>query len=254
MTDSLWRSSATYDEVMYLQVAARWWRTGEQTRITRAGSPLTFWKLQQVPVLWTLDRLGYGAWIDDPDRATKPSCCRWHGPRPLWIWLAAFGAGRLLEPSAVRAPRDGAGGVVVRAEPEPAGPRAARDDGDPDPGDDDRDGAPLLGVPPDRQTAAPSSPAPSLGGLAFSCKFTAVLVPPIFALLWLIRPLDGRRSQAGAAGADRGRGHGRVHGDHGPLRRDRHGGAPCCRSAAAPATIPASTASSARSWAGVSGG
>ena len=40
MTDSLLRSSATYDEVLYLSVASRWWRTGDQTRITRAGSPL----------------------------------------------------------------------------------------------------------------------------------------------------------------------------------------------------------------------
>ena len=59
MTDSLMRSSATYDEVLYLSVASRWWRTGDQTKITRAGTPLTFWKLQQVPMLWALDRLGY---------------------------------------------------------------------------------------------------------------------------------------------------------------------------------------------------
>ena len=43
-----------------------WWRTGEQTQITRMGSPLTFWKLQQVPVLWLLDRLGRRDLIDDP--------------------------------------------------------------------------------------------------------------------------------------------------------------------------------------------
>src|SRR5579883_2175315 len=30
MVDSLRRSSPTYDEVLYLQVAARWWRTGDQ--------------------------------------------------------------------------------------------------------------------------------------------------------------------------------------------------------------------------------
>src|SRR5262245_52525659 len=58
MVDSLGRSSATYDEVKYLQVAARWWRTGDQEEITRMGSPLVFWKLQQVPVLWVLDRVG----------------------------------------------------------------------------------------------------------------------------------------------------------------------------------------------------
>ena len=63
---TIWASSATYDEVAYLRVAARWWRTGDQAEITRMGSPLTFWKLQQVPVLWVLDRLGRGALIDDP--------------------------------------------------------------------------------------------------------------------------------------------------------------------------------------------
>ena len=30
MIDSLRQSSATYDEVAYLRVAARWWRTGDQ--------------------------------------------------------------------------------------------------------------------------------------------------------------------------------------------------------------------------------
>ena len=49
LLDSIRWSSATYDEVAYLRVAARWWRTGEESEITRLGSPLTFWKLQQVP-------------------------------------------------------------------------------------------------------------------------------------------------------------------------------------------------------------
>ena len=47
--DTIRQSSATYDEVAYLRVAARWWRTGDQAEITRMGSPLTFWKLQQAP-------------------------------------------------------------------------------------------------------------------------------------------------------------------------------------------------------------
>src|SRR5262245_4969740 len=66
LADSIGRSSATYDEVFYLKVAARWWRTGAQDAITRVGSPLTFWKLQQAPVLWALDRAGRGGWVDDP--------------------------------------------------------------------------------------------------------------------------------------------------------------------------------------------
>ena len=83
-------------------MAARWWRTGDQTRITRAGSPLTFWKLQQVPVLWTLDRLGYGAWIDDPIELRGPAAAA--GPHRRhsgsgWSALALVG---VLEPPAVR--------------------------------------------------------------------------------------------------------------------------------------------------------
>src|SRR5262249_26275846 len=66
MADAARRTSATYDEVAYLRVAARWWRTGNQQEITRMGSPLTFWKLQQAPVLWLLDRLGRGGLADDP--------------------------------------------------------------------------------------------------------------------------------------------------------------------------------------------
>ena len=71
LVDGTGRSSAVYDEVAYLRVAAQWWRTGEQAEISRMGSPLTFWKLQQAPVLWVLDRMGRGAWIDDPARVAQ---------------------------------------------------------------------------------------------------------------------------------------------------------------------------------------
>jgi hypothetical protein len=37
--DAIPRSSASYDEVAYLQVAADWWRTGSQERITRWAPP-----------------------------------------------------------------------------------------------------------------------------------------------------------------------------------------------------------------------
>ena len=74
LVDSLWRSSASYDEVLYISEAARWWRTGFVEKISRAGSPLTFWKLQQAPTLWLLDRLGFGAWIDDPAGMRRCSC------------------------------------------------------------------------------------------------------------------------------------------------------------------------------------
>ena len=70
-------------------MAARWWRTGDQSEITRMGSPLTFWKLQQAPVLWLLDCAGHGDWIDDPIGHQQELL-------PLarlgsaWIWLVAF--------------------------------------------------------------------------------------------------------------------------------------------------------------------
>lgn len=83
-------NSATYDEVTYLRVAARWWRTGNQTEITRMGSPLTFWKLQQIPVLWLLDHTGHGDWVDNPigyQQALLPLIRL----GSAWIWLVAFG-------------------------------------------------------------------------------------------------------------------------------------------------------------------
>lgn len=90
LVDSLWRSSASFDEVLYLSEGARWWRTGFVEKITRSGTPLTFWKLQQAPTLWLLDRLGFGRWIDDPGRheATLLPVVR---TGALWIWLLAFG-------------------------------------------------------------------------------------------------------------------------------------------------------------------
>src|ERR1700722_5447725 len=66
MSDQAVKLSATYDEATYLEIGAHWWRTGEQDSITRMGSPLTFWKIQQAPTLWLLDRLGLGSWINDP--------------------------------------------------------------------------------------------------------------------------------------------------------------------------------------------
>ena len=79
-------SSATYDEVAYLRMAARWWRTGDQTEITRMGSPLTFWKLQQVPVLWLLDHAGHRDWVDDPI-SHQQELLPWARLGSSWIWL-----------------------------------------------------------------------------------------------------------------------------------------------------------------------
>jgi hypothetical protein len=177
---------------MYLQVAAHWWRTGDQSRVTRAGTPLTFWKLQQVPMLWALDRLGYGNWIDDPERF-EPSLLPLARASALWIWLAAFGlvafwSRRLYGPRAMvmaswwfaLSPNLLAHGALVTMET----PIVAS-----------MTGMALLfwmflktG---DRRAFFASA---VVGGLAFSCKFTAAVAPPIFALLWLIRRWeDGER-------------------------------------------------------------
>ncbi len=178
------RLSATYDEVTYLQVGARWWRTGEQENITRMGSPLTFWKLQQAPTLWALDRLGHAEWVDDPiaHQAELLPVIRLGGS---WIWLA---------------------GLVIAAAwaRQLHGPRAMAM------------AATLFALGPNLQAhgalatmelplvAATSAMAfafwaflargdrrwfwlsAAIGGLAFSCKFTTVLFPPILALIWLV--------------------------------------------------------------------
>jgi hypothetical protein len=82
-------NSATYDEPTYLRVAARWWRTGDQEEITRMGSPLLFWKLQQVPALFLLDRSERSERIDDPNVRAREIL-----PKvrigSLWIWLAGL--------------------------------------------------------------------------------------------------------------------------------------------------------------------
>ncbi len=64
--DTAWDASATYDEITYLEVAAHWWRTGDQESISRMGSPVLFWKIPHVPVFLALEVGGLGSWIDDP--------------------------------------------------------------------------------------------------------------------------------------------------------------------------------------------
>ncbi len=90
LADTLGRSSATYDETLYIQTAARWWRTGDQEDISRAGSPLAFWKMQQAPVLWILDHTGRKGWIDDPGRH-EAELLVWVRAGSLWIWALALG-------------------------------------------------------------------------------------------------------------------------------------------------------------------
>jgi 4-amino-4-deoxy-L-arabinose transferase-like glycosyltransferase len=186
--DSIRWSSATYDEVAYLRVAARWWRTGEQTGITRMGSPLTFWKLQQAPVLWTLDRLGRGELIDDPI-GHQQELLPLVRAGAMWIWLAALlvcacWSRRLYGPRAMAlaawlfalSPNLIAhGGLATMELPLLASTTCTLflfwtflDTGR-------------------RRWLWASS---GLGGLAFSCKFTTILIPPILAVVWW---LDGWR-------------------------------------------------------------
>jgi len=198
MADQAYRSSATYDEVTYLKVAARWWRTGEQDAITRMGSPLTFWKLQQAPTLWALDRLGHRDWVDDPvaHQSDLLPLVRLGG---LWVWLvallvAADWARRLYGPRAMAmasavfglGPNLLAHGTLATMELPVVACASAM-----------FFGFWLFLKSGSRQAFWTTA---ALGGLAMSCKFTTVLVPPILGLVWAIdRVLDraGRDREAG---------------------------------------------------------
>ncbi len=82
-------SSATYDETAYLKVASTWLRTGKQESITRMGSPLTFWKLQQVPILLLLDVLNLTDWVDDPIE-NQSSLLTVIRAGSTWLWVFTF--------------------------------------------------------------------------------------------------------------------------------------------------------------------
>jgi hypothetical protein len=180
--DAIFQSSATYDEVAYLRIAARWWRTGDQTEITRMGSPLTFWKLQQVPVLWTLDHTGQREWIDDPI-ANQRKLLPMVRLGSLWIWLLAIAttaawARQSYGPRAMAlaawlfalSPNLIAHGTLATME------------------------LPLVAATTLmfwffwRFLDSPRWPwfwiSACAAGLAFSCKFTAVVFPPILGVIW----------------------------------------------------------------------
>ena len=187
--DAIFQNSATYDEVAYLKVGADWWRTGDQSVITRMGSPLTFWKLQQVPVLWLVDHLGRRDWIDDPighQRELLPVIrlgCLWiwlvaialtaawsrqsHGPRAMALaaWLFA------LSPNLI------AHGTLATME------------------------LPLVAATTamfwffwrflDSKRWPWFWASAAAAGLAFSCKFTAIVFPPIVAVVWWLARWQG---------------------------------------------------------------
>ena len=128
IVDASLASSATYDEVAYLRVAAQWWRTGDQSEITRMGSPLTFWKLQQVPVLWLLDHLGQSDLDRRPDEPSATALAA-RAPRVRLDLAPGLCHHDFLEPSQLRSPGDGARGLALCAEPQSPGPWCSGNDG-----------------------------------------------------------------------------------------------------------------------------
>lgn len=177
-------SSATYDEVAYLRIASDWWRKGETSEMTRMGSPLTFFKLQAAPAFFLLDRIGLGGLIDGPivDQASLLPIVRLSG---LWIWAVAFAltacwSRRLYGPRAMAfaaclfslSPNLLAHGSLMTMEM----PLIAATGG--------------LFLLFDRFLASSRGDyflaAAAMAGLAFSCKFTAVIYPPILGLIWVV--------------------------------------------------------------------
>lgn len=90
LIDAARSNSATYDEPLYLKTAAHWRRTGDDLEIVRVGSPLLFWKLQQAPTLWLFDRFGRREWVDEPIAHPADSLPLLR-IGALWIWLVAWG-------------------------------------------------------------------------------------------------------------------------------------------------------------------
>jgi 4-amino-4-deoxy-L-arabinose transferase-like glycosyltransferase len=199
LADAAWSSSATYDEVTYLRVAARWWRTGDQDEITQLGSPLTFWKLQQAPVLWVLDHTGRRALVDDPI-GRQQELLPLVRLGSLWIWLAA-----LLLTAAWSRQLYGPPAMALAAWLFALSPNLLA-----------HGGLVTMELPLVACTTAMFFlfwsylrtgtrrffwASAAVGGLAWSCKFTTVLVPPILGLLWwadsLRRGREGRRGFLG---------------------------------------------------------
>lgn len=198
LADQAVHMSTTYDEVTYLKVASDWWRTGQQENISRMGSCLTAWKLQLAPTYWALDRLGYASWVDDPiaHQVELLPIARMGGS---WFWLASllltsYWARQLYGPKAMAlaavvftlSPNLLAHGTLVTMEmPLVAGSSLM-----------------LLGfwsfLKSGRRRDFWATAA--LGGLAFSLKYTVILIPPILGLLWVV---DLWRNRPDAEAGDR---------------------------------------------------
>ncbi len=184
IADQAYRLSATYDEVTYLEVGAKWWRTSEQRTITRMGSPLTFWKIQQIPTLWLIDHFGDRSWIDEPieHQARLLPLIRIGGS---WIWLAALGLVAVWSRSWYGDRAMALAAMIFAFSPNLLAHGALC----------------TMEMP----LVATSSAmvfafarflqggrrgwlwaSASVGGLAFSCKFTTVLIPPILGAIWAV--------------------------------------------------------------------
>ncbi len=192
LIDGAGSSSATYDEVAYVRIATTWWRTGDQDEITRMGSPLTFWKLQQAPTLWLIDRTGRGDWIDDPTTHHARLLPRLRiGALGIWALALAITAAWARSLAGPRAMAAAAwlfalgpnllahGGLLTMELPVTAAWAGALFLFDR-----------FLATGRRRWFVASAAAA----GLAFSCKYTTILLPPLLAAGWWIdRVIGGDR-------------------------------------------------------------
>lgn len=197
LADSARCLSATYDEVAYLRIAANWWRTGRQSEISYMGSPLLFWKLQQLPTLWILDQTGHGGLVDNPveQQARLLPILRIGA---LWVWLAALGmtaywARRVHGPRGmafaawlfVLSPNLLAHGALITMElPIVASSIVV---------------AFLFWRFLETRSRRAFAGSAAACGVAFSCKFTAILFPPLLGILWLVSAW--RRQEPDTVGA-----------------------------------------------------
>ena len=156
------------------------------------GSPLTFWKLQQVPVLWLLDHLGRREWIDDPivhQRELLPVVRL----GSLWIWLVAIAltAAWSRQSHGPRAMALAAWLFALSPNLIAHGTLATME-------------LPLVAATTamfwlfwrflDSRRWPWFWASAAAAGLAFSCKFTAIVFPPILSVVWwLARWQSGER-------------------------------------------------------------
>jgi hypothetical protein len=177
-TEIIARNGPTYDEPDYVSIARSWWDTGEQERISRMGSPLTFWKLQQAPLLAWKSLSERMPSIPEPDLGVAGLR---RGAVAFWLvgmlattawagWQHGRGAAMLAAWLFVLSPNLLAhGGLLTMELPLVAACAGA-----------------FFAFAAFLQTGRRRwfALSAALAGLAFSCKFTAVLLPPLLGLAW----------------------------------------------------------------------